>query len=83
MMSRILQTLMLVLVIAVSLPTPASADFWTRSDRPWLNEELDRAIAFCRMQSRIDPNIGLFVDMVMGQQIDRCMHALGWTGVAR
>jgi len=67
----------------VASPTPASADFWARVDRPWSAWEVDRAIAFCRIQARVNSDARLFVDLVMGRQIDKCMHALGWIGVAR
>jgi hypothetical protein len=82
-MNRILRIAVLVLITAVILPRGAAADFWARTDRPWTSFELNQAIAFCRIQARVDPNIGFFVDMVMGRQIDKCMHALGWIGVAR
>jgi hypothetical protein len=44
---------------------------------------VDHAVAFCRIQPRLSGNVRLFVDVVMGQQIDKCMHALGWIGVAQ
>ncbi len=73
----------LLLLAVVTLPGNASADFWARVDRPWFPWEVDHAVAFCRIQPRLSSNIRLFVDVVMGQQIDKCMHALGWIGVAR
>jgi len=82
-MSRTLQCSLIVLIAGMMLPRPAAADHWARLDRPWTNAEVSKAIAFCRMQPRTDPNIGLFVDMVMGRQIDSCMYGLGWIGVAR
>jgi hypothetical protein len=72
-----------VLSIAAAMPRPAAADSWVRFDRPWTNEEVERAIEFCRMQPRLGPDITLFVDQLMGKQIQRCMYALGWVGVAR
>jgi hypothetical protein len=80
-MKRILSAFALLTV--VTLPSTASADFWARVDRPWFSWEVDRAIAFCRIQPRVNNDAKLLVDVVMGQQIDKCMHALGWIGVAR
>lgn len=82
-MSYTLRTLVAALVMSAVLSGQASADFWARTDRPWRNEELDKAIAFCRMQPRLTPDIPMFTDMLMGRQIDRCMDALGWIRVAR
>jgi hypothetical protein len=59
------------------------ADDWVRYDRPWTYAQLNQAIRFCRLQPRVNPDIGLFVDMVNGRSIDRCMYALGWVGIAR
>jgi hypothetical protein len=73
----------LALLAIVASPTAASADFWARVDRPWFPWEIDRAIAFCRIQPRVNNDSRLFVDLVMGRQIDKCMQALGWIGVAR
>jgi hypothetical protein len=75
--------LALALLATISQADPASADFWARVDHPWSNEELDQAIGFCRMQPRVSPDVKLFIDMIMGKEIDRCMHALGWIRVAR
>jgi len=72
-----------VLLSAITLPTRASADYWARLDRPWFHWEVEQAIAFCRIQPRVNANVTLFVDLVMGRQIDKCMQALGWSGVAR
>ena len=69
--------------VFVALPSVASADSWARVDRPWAGWEVDRAIAYCRIQARVSSDVGLFVDVLMGQQIDKCMQALGWIGVAR
>jgi hypothetical protein len=80
-MRRVLLALAFFAVVAA--PGSASADFWARLDRPWSPWEVERAIAFCRIQPRVNNNERLFVDLVMGQQIDKCMHALGWIGVAR
>ena len=72
------------ILVTVSLSGYASADFWARIDgAPWRSEELEQAIAFCRIQPRVTPDVRVFVDVLMGQQIDKCMHALGWIGVAR
>jgi hypothetical protein len=60
-----------------------SPDFWTRFDHVWSRWELRHAISFCRDQPRVDPSIDLFIDLVQGKQIDRCMRALGWIPVAR
>ena len=73
----------LALFVIVALPTTASADFWARNDRPWSPWEVDRAIAFCRIQPRVNNDGKFLVDLVMGRQIDKCMQALGWIGVAR
>jgi hypothetical protein len=78
-----LRIMAVTILVTLSLSDYALADFWARVDRPWRNEELDKAIAFCRMQPRVTPNVTLFVDMLMGRQIDRCMDALGWIRVAR
>jgi hypothetical protein len=77
----------LALLAAVVFSDRASADYWVRLDRPWRNWELDQAIVFCRTQPRLNiqpatPDIIMFVDMLMGRQINRCMHALGWIAVA-
>lgn len=82
-MNWILRISALALSAAVLLPRGAAADFWARTDRAWTSFELNEAIAFCRIQPRVDPNVSLFVDMTMGRQIDKCMYALGWIGVAR
>jgi hypothetical protein len=82
-MISLTRTSVLAVVAALASPLPASADFWTRVDRPWSNEELDRAIAFCHIQPRMTADTRQFVGVVMGEQIDRCMRALGWIGVAR
>jgi len=60
-------------------PRPTSG----RDQRPWTSREVNQAVAFCRIQARVDPNIGLFIDMLMGRQIEKCMYALGWIAVAR
>jgi hypothetical protein len=75
------------LLAVVVFSDRASADYWVRLDRPWRNWELDQAIVFCRMQPRlnIQPAAGdniMFVDTLMGRQINACMHALGWIAVA-
>jgi hypothetical protein len=80
-MRRILSAFALFSVVL--LPSTASADFWARVDRPWFPWEVDRAIAFCRIQPSVNNNAKLLIDVVMGQQIDKCMNALGWIGVAR
>ena len=80
---RRLLILLLALSAGLVLPWPAAADHWARLDRPWTNAEVDQAMAFCRLQPRVDPSVRLFVDMVMGRSIDRCMYRLGWVGVAR
>jgi hypothetical protein len=81
------------LLLAVAAMPPRAAaeywrddffpDFWARYDHPWTYRELRHAIAFCRIQPRVDPGIDLFIDLVEGKQIDRCMRALGWVPVAR
>jgi hypothetical protein len=81
-MKRPLRTALFLLIATVNLPTRASADFWTRTDRSWTNEELNKAIAFCRIQPRLNSDTGLLVDTIMGRQINKCMHALGWVGFA-
>jgi len=73
----------LLLVATLAAPVPASADFWARADRPWLAYEVDQSIFFCRTQPRVSANTRQFVGMLMGRQINKCMHALGWVGVAR
>jgi hypothetical protein len=71
------------LLATVSLSAYASADYWARIDRPWRAEELDQAIAFCRLKPQVSSDVKLFVDVLMGRQIDKCMHDLGWIGVAK
>jgi hypothetical protein len=83
LMNYTLRVSAIVLLGTVVLSEHASADFWVRVDHPWRNRDLDKAIAFCRMQPRVDSDFNLFVDLLYGQQIERCMHALGWVGVAR
>ena len=61
----------------------ASADEWVRFDRPATHYEVSRAIAYCRMLPRIHPDIGLFIDLVHGQEIEKCMYSLGYVGMAR
>ena len=61
----------------------ARADFWTRPDRPWSYWELKQAIHYCRVYPRVSGNIPGFVDLLVGRQMDKCMYALGWIGVAR
>lgn len=82
-MNRILGISALALIAALTLPCAAKGDFWARVDRPWTSAEVSKAIAFCRLQPRVDPNIRLFVDQLMGRHIDHCMYRLGWIGVAR
>jgi hypothetical protein len=73
----------LTLIAAMMLPRPAAADFWARLDHPWTNWELDQAIRFCRQQPRLGTNTRMFVDQLMGRQIQTCMYSLGWIGVSR
>jgi hypothetical protein len=82
-MSRALKIALLVLIAATMLPNLAKADYWTRVDRPWSNAQLKRAIAYCRLVPQVNPDTDLFVDMVMGREGDKCMHSLGWIGLAR
>lgn len=82
-MYRTLQILIFAFIALTSLPGRASADFWARVDRPWLREEVDQAIFFCRTQRRVSSDVRLFLDVLREQQIDKCMRALGWVGVAR
>lgn len=82
-MYRVLQILFFAFIALTSLPGRASADFWARVDRPWLREELDQAIFFCRTQPRVGADVRLFLDVLRERQIDKCMHALGWVGFAR
>jgi hypothetical protein len=80
---------MLKLTVAISLiaivakTQPASADEWVRLDRPWTYREVNQAIAYCRMLPRVHPDIGLFIDLVQGKEIERCMYTMGWVGMAR
>jgi hypothetical protein len=82
-MNRALKIVLLVLIAAIMLPDLARADYWTRVDRPFSNAQLKRAIAYCRLVPQVNPDTTAFVDMVMGQEIDKCMHSLGWIGLAR
>lgn len=81
-MKRTLRVAALALVAAVTAPRGAAADYWARLDRPWTSAEVTRAVNFCREQPALGPNIRLFVDQLMGQQIQTCMRALGWIAVA-
>lgn len=86
MKSKVLIGTIFLLVAVASLPARAAAaaeNFWTRYDHPWQYPELVHAIAFCRIQPRVDPGITLFFDLVEGMQIDKCMRALGWVSVVR
>jgi hypothetical protein len=73
-----------VLITAVVFASaPASADEWVRFDRPWTYQEVSRAIAYCRMLPRVYPDIGIFMDLVQGREIQKCMYSMGWVGMAR
>ena len=61
----------------------ASADEWVRFDRPWKAYEVSRAIAYCRMLPRVHQDIGLFIDLIQGKEIEKCMYSMGWVGMAR
>ena len=76
-------TAVLMIVMMASASQHAHADYWTRADRPWTYKELRQDIARCRILTRRHSDIGLFVDVLMGQEIDKCMYAKGWIGVAR
>jgi hypothetical protein len=82
-MKRSIPIAALFITAVTMLPRPASADFWARLDRPWTTWELNQAISFCRQQPALNPNTRQFVDQLMGKQIQTCMYALGWIGVAR
>jgi hypothetical protein len=82
-MNRILRVAAVTLIAAVILPRVAAADYWARLDRPWTSAEVSKAVAFCRLQPALGPDVRLFVDQLMGQQIQNCMYALGWIAVAR
>jgi hypothetical protein len=82
-MKWMLRIAALALIAAITVPRDAAADYWARLDRPWTSAEVSRAINFCRQQPGLRPDIRLFVDQLMGQQIQNCMYALGWIGVAR
>ena len=71
------------LIAIVAEAQPASADEWVRFDRPWTYREVSQAVAYCRMLPRVHPDIGLFIDLVQGKEIERCMYAMGWVGMAR
>jgi hypothetical protein len=62
--------------------SPVSADEWVRFDRSWTPREVSRAIAYCRMLPAINPDIGLFIDLVQGTEIEKCMYRMGWVGMA-
>ena len=82
-MDRTLRIAAIALIAAVIFPRDAAADYWARLDRPWTSVEVSKAIAFCRLHPRLDADIGMFDDLLMGKQIQKCMYALGWIGVAR
>jgi hypothetical protein len=82
-MNYVLRIAFFTSIAVVMFSNSAAADFWARVDRPWRNEELDKAIAFCRMQPSLSPSTDMFYDTLMGRQIQTCMHALGWISVAR
>lgn len=70
------------LIAMVAGAKPASADEWVRFDRPWTQREVSQAIAYCRMLPRVHPDIDLFIELVQGNEIERCMYAMGWVGMA-
>ena len=74
-----------IVVFALLVPRDiARADEWVRIDyRPWSYWEMKHAIHYCRVQQRVTDSSGVFINMVMGRHIDRCMYALGWVGAAR
>ncbi len=82
-MKRMLRIAALALIAGIAVPGGAAADYWARLDRPWTSAEVTRAVNFCRHQPALGPNIRLFTDQLFGQQIQNCMYALGWIGVAR
>jgi hypothetical protein len=61
----------------------AAADSWARVDGPWSQQELEKSIAYCRLVPRVRNEIPVFIDLVHGQEINKCMRALGWIGLAR
>jgi hypothetical protein len=71
------------LLLLTLTTTQASADEWVRFDRPFTYQDVSRAIAYCRMLPRIHPDVGLFIDLVQGQEIQKCMYSMGWVGMAR
>lgn len=78
-----LRVALLASVVLLSAPPKASADYWARFDRPFTYDQLSQAIAFCRIQPRVRPDVWILVDTVHGRLVDRCMYAMGWVGVAR
>ena len=82
-MRRISRISVIALFAIVVSVLEAKADDWIRFDRPWTYAELRQAIAYCRVQPQVNPDIRLFIDMLNGQNIENCMYALGWVGLAR
>ena len=81
-MERLFRLVAAILILILSNKI-ACADFWARPDRPWSYWELKQSIHYCRIKPRTTGDIALFVDLVSGREIDKCMSALGWVGVAR
>ena len=82
-MRRLCTFVAALVLIFICVQEIARADFWTRSDRPWSYWELRQAIHYCRVYPRVSGNIPGFVDLLVGREMDKCMYALGWVGVAR
>jgi hypothetical protein len=82
-MKQFMRTWIGLLVATVAMVDQASADYWARVDHPSTYRELSQAIAYCRMLPRVNPDIGLFIDLVHGREIQKCMYSMGWIGVAK
>jgi len=82
-MGRFCKVVAATVLLLVFTQEIARADFWVRVDRPWSYWELKKAIHYCRVYPRVSGYIPGFVDLLVGREMDRCMYALGWIGVAR
>ena len=83
LMERLLKLAASIVIALILSQEIARADFWVRTDRPWSYWELKHAIHYCRIRPRVTDDYWNFIDVLKGQQIDRCMYMLGWIGAVR
>jgi hypothetical protein len=82
-MARFFKIVAAIVFILILSQEASRADFWARTDGAGSYWELRHAIHYCRVVPRVTERIPVFMDLLMGREIDRCMYALGWIGVAR